>query len=360
MNSFGNLFKISTFGESHGEAVGVIIDGCPAGLTIDTNFVQSELNRRKPGQSNITTQRKEDESFEILSGVFENKTLGTPICMMVRNKDAKSKDYQYLKETYRPSHADYTYEAKYGIRDYRGGGRSSARETVARVLAGAVAKLILKEYNISIQAYVRSVADLQVEKPYTALDLSKTENNIVRCPDEEMAKKFIAKIEEVKKDGDTVGGTIQCIIKNVPVGVGEPVFDKLQATLAHAMLSINAAQGFEYGSGFDGAKLRGSENNDEYYIENDKVRTKTNNSGGIQGGISNGEDIYFNVAFKPVATILKKQNTVNKNSEEIELQNEGRHDPCVLPRAVVIVEAMAAVVMVDALKVGGFHAKHAE
>jgi chorismate synthase len=360
MNSFGNLFKISTFGESHGEAVGVLIDGCPAGLTIDTNFIQSELNRRKPGQSNITTQRKEDESFEILSGVFENKTLGTPICMMVRNKDAKSKDYQYLKDTYRPSHADYTYEAKYGIRDYRGGGRSSARETVARVIAGAVAKLILRKYNISIQAYVRSVADLQVEQHYTSLDLSKTESNIVRCPDEEMTKKFIAKIEEVKKEGDTVGGTIQCIIQNVPVGVGEPVFDKLQATLAHAMLSINAAQGFEYGSGFEGAKLKGSENNDEYYIEDDKVRTRTNNSGGIQGGISNGEDIYFNVAFKPVATILKKQNTVNKNSEEIELQNEGRHDPCVLPRAVVIVEAMAAVVIVDALKVGGFHAKHAE
>lgn len=360
MNSFGNLFKISTFGESHGEAVGVVIDGCPAGLTIDTNFIQSELNRRKPGQSNVTTQRKEDESFEILSGVFENKTLGTPICMMVRNKDAKSKDYQYLKDTYRPSHADYTYEAKYGIRDYRGGGRSSARETVARVIAGAVAKLILRKYNISIQAYVRSVADLQVKQHYTALDLSKTESNIVRCPDEEMAKKFIAKIEEVKKEGDTVGGTIQCIIQNVPVGVGEPVFDKLQATLAHAMLSINAAQGFEYGSGFEGAKLKGSENNDEYYIEDDKVRTRTNYSGGIQGGISNGEDIYFNVAFKPVATILKKQNTVNKNSEEIELQNEGRHDPCVLPRAVVIVEAMAAVVMVDALKVGGFHAKHAE
>lgn len=352
MNSFGTIFKITSFGESHGEAIGVVIDGCPAGLELDLDFIQSELNRRKPGQSNITTQRKEDESFEILSGVFENKTLGTPICMMVRNKDAKSKDYQYLKDTYRPSHADYTYEAKYGIRDYRGGGRSSARETVARVLAGAVAKQILQKYNISIQAFVKSVADLKLEKHYTELNLSNSENNIVRCPDEEMANKFIAKIEEVKKEGDTVGGTIQCVIQNIPAGIGEPVFDKLQATLAHAMLSINAAQGFEYGSGFEGTKLKGSENNDEYYIEENKVRTKTNNSGGIQGGISNGEDIYFNVAFKPVATILKKQNTVNKNSEEIELQNEGRHDPCVLPRAVVIVEAMAAVVMLDAMLIG--------
>ncbi len=360
MNSFGNIFKITTFGESHGEAIGVVIDGCPAGLELDLDFIQSELNRRKPGQSNITTQRKEDESFEILSGVFENKTLGTPICMMVRNIDAKSKDYQYLKDTYRPSHADYTYEAKYGIRDYRGGGRSSARETVARVLAGAVAKQILKKYNISIQAFVKSVADLKLEKHYTELNLSNTENNIVRCPDIEMAQKFIAKIEEVKKEGDTVGGTIQCVIQNIPAGIGEPVFDKLQATLAHAMLSINAAQGFEYGSGFEGTKLKGSENNDEYYIEENKVRTKTNNSGGIQGGISNGEDIYFNVAFKPVATILKKQNTVNKNSEEIELQNEGRHDPCVLPRAVVIVEAMAAVVMLDSMLIGGFHAENAE
>lgn len=352
MNSFGTIFKITSFGESHGEAIGVVIDGCPAGLELDLDFIQSELNRRKPGQSNITTQRKEDESFEILSGVFENKTLGTPICMMVRNTDVKSKDYQYLKDTYRPSHADYTYEAKYGIRDYRGGGRSSARETVARVLAGAVAKQILQKYNISIQAFVKSVADLKLEKHYTELNLSNTENNIVRCPDEEMANKFIAKIEEVKKEGDTVGGTIQCVIQNIPAGIGEPVFDKLQATLAHAMLSINAAQGFEYGSGFEGTKLKGSENNDEYYIEENKVRTKTNNSGGIQGGISNGEDIYFNVAFKPVATILKKQNTVNKNSEEIELQNEGRHDPCVLPRAVVIVEAMAAVVLVDAMLIG--------
>lgn len=359
MNSFGTLFKITTFGESHGEAIGVVIDGCPAGHTIDYDFIQSELNRRKPGQSSITTARKEDEHFEILSGVFEGKTLGTPICIMVRNHDAKSKDYSYLKDTYRPSHADYTYEARYGIRDYRGGGRSSARETVARVLAGAIAKQILLKQNISIQAFVKSVANLNLDRHYTSLDLSKTESNIVRCPDEEMAQKFIAKIEEAKKEGDTVGGTIQCIIQNMPVGIGEPVFNKLQATLAHAMLSINAAQGFEYGSGFDGTKLKGSENNDEFYVEENKVRTKTNNSGGIQGGISNGEDIYFNVAFKPVATILKKQKSVNKNSEEIELQNEGRHDPCVLPRAVVIVEAMAAIVIVDELLIVGFHAKSA-
>lgn len=350
MNTFGQYFRVHTFGESHGEAIGLIIDGCPAGLNIDLNHIQSELNRRKPAQSNITTQRKEDDVFEILSGVFEGKTLGTPICITVKNKDAKSKDYEYLKDAYRPSHADYTYEAKYGIRDYRGGGRSSARETLARVIAGAIAKQILKQQGIDIHAYVRSVENEFVEKHYNELDFQKIESNVVRCPDENKAKKFIELIEQAKKEGDTLGGTIQCVVRNVPAGLGSPVFNKLQAVLAHAMLSINAAHGFEYGSGFDGAKMRGSAHNDEFYSDEEgKVRTRSNHSGGIQGGISNGEDIYFNVAFKPIATILKKQNSINKNSEHIELQNEGRHDPCVLPRAVPIVEAMAALCIVDAI-----------
>ncbi len=346
-NSFGDKFKISTFGESHGAAIGVVIDGCPAGVTLDLTHIQHELNRRKPGQSNITTQRKEDDEFEILSGVFEGKTLGTPIAIIVRNKDAKPADYEYLKEAYRPSHADYTYEKKYGIRDHRGGGRSSARETIARVIAGAIAKQLLKKKGIEIFAFVKQVGNIKLNKHYSELNLNNIDNNIVRCPDEETAAQMISAIEQVKKEGDTLGGVIQCVIKNVPAGLGEPVFDKLHAVLAHAMLSINAVHGFEYGSGFEGASKKGSENNDEWTNESGKVSTKTNNAGGILGGISTGDDIYFNVAFKPVATILKPQQSINSKGEQITLQNEGRHDPCVLPRAVPIVEAMAALVIVN-------------
>lgn len=348
-NSFGEKFRITTFGESHGVAIGVVIDGCPAGVEIDFQKIQLELNRRKPGQSAITSARKESDEFEILSGIFEGKTLGTPIAIIVRNEDAKSKDYQYLKESYRPSHADYTYEQKYGIRDYRGGGRSSARETVARVAAGAIAKQILETKGIKINAFVNQVGTIKLQKHYSNLDFNLIESNIVRCPDENIAKQMIDAIEDVKKQGDTLGGTIQCVIQNTPIGLGEPVFDKLHAVLAHAMLSINAVHGFEYGSGFEGASKKGSENNDEFYNDNGKIKTKTNYAGGILGGISTGEDIYFNVAFKPIATILKEQKSVNTNGEEITLQNEGRHDPCVLPRAVPIVEAMAALVILDSV-----------
>ena len=348
-NSFGKNFKITTFGESHGAAIGVVIDGCPAGIEIDLSKIQLELDRRKPGQSTITSARKEADEFEILSGIFDGKTLGTPIAIIVRNTDAKSKDYEYLKENYRPSHADYTYEQKYGIRDYRGGGRSSARETVARVAAGAIAKQLLEKRGIKINAFVNQVGKIKLAAHYSTLDFSTIENNIVRCPDENIAKQMIAEIEAVKKEGDTLGGTIQCVIQNVPAGIGEPVFDKLHAVLAHAMLSINAAHGFEYGSGFEGASKKGSENNDEWENVDGKIRTKTNHAGGILGGISTAEDIYFNVAFKPIATILKKQQSVNNKGEEITLQNEGRHDPCVLPRAVPIVEAMAALVVIDYL-----------
>lgn len=346
-NTFGQLFRITTFGESHGAAIGVVIDGCPSGIEIDLEQIQHELNRRKPGQSNITSARKESDEFEILSGIFEGKTLGTPIGILIRNEDQKSKDYNYLKDTYRPSHADYTYEQKYGIRDYRGGGRSSARETVARVTAGAIAKQILASKGIQINAFVNQVGNIKLEKHYSELNFQNIESNIVRCPDETIAQQMIQAIEEVKKQGDTLGGTIQCVIQNTPVGLGEPVFDKLHAVLAHAMLSINAAHGFEYGSGFAGASKKGSENNDEWESVDGKIRTKTNHAGGILGGISTGEDIYFNVAFKPIATILKQQQSINSKGEEITLQNEGRHDPCVLPRAVPIVEAMAALVLVD-------------
>ena len=348
-NTFGQLFRITTFGESHGAAIGVVIDGCPSGIEIDLEQIQHELNRRKPGQSNITSARKESDEFEILSGIFEGKTLGTPIGIIIRNEDQKSKDYDYLKDTYRPSHADYTYEQKYGIRDYRGGGRSSARETVARVAAGAIAKQILASKGIVINAFVNQVGNIKLEKHYSELNFQNIEKNIVRCPDETAAQQMIQAIEEVKKQGDTLGGTIQCVIQNTPVGLGEPVFDKLHAVLAHAMLSINAAHGFEYGSGFAGASKKGSENNDEWENVEGKIRTKTNHAGGILGGISTGEDIYFNVAFKPIATILKQQQSINSKGEEITLQNEGRHDPCVLPRAVPIVEAMAALVLVDFL-----------
>jgi chorismate synthase len=348
MNSYGTLFRISTFGESHGPAIGVIIDGCPAGLAIDESFIQSELDRRKPGQSKITTQRKEDDTFKILSGVFEGKSTGTPIAVVIENQDQRSKDYSHIQNTFRPSHADYTYEVKYGNRDYRGGGRSSARETAARVAAGAIAKLLLKQSGVDVAAFVSQVGDIKAAH-YTTLDLSKTEDNIVRCPDQKTAEKMIALIEEVRLSRDTVGGIVTCVIRNTPVGLGEPVFDKLHAELGKAMLSINAVKGFEYGSGFEGIKLRGSQHNDEFYKEGDRIRTKTNHSGGVQGGISNGEDIYFNVAFKPVATIMQDQQSVDKEGNEATVSGKGRHDPCVVPRAVPIVEAMAALVLADFL-----------
>lgn len=348
-NSFGKLFTLTTFGESHGEAIGGIIDGCPAGLKIDPGFIQSELDRRRPGQSHIVTQRKESDKVEFLSGIFEGITIGTPIGFIIKNEDQKSGDYDHTSDSFRPSHADFTYEAKYGIRDYRGGGRSSARETASRVVAGAIAKQILKQAGITIQGYTSQVGDIKLLKDYHDLDLNKTDNNIVRCPDELIADTMIQKIELVRKEGDTLGGTISCVIKGVPAGLGEPVFDKLHADLGKAMLSINAVKGFEYGSGFEGVKMRGSRHNDEFIMQNGSVRTKTNNSGGIQGGISNGEDIYFKVAFKPVATIMQDQKTVNSEGKEIRLKGKGRHDPCVLPRAVPIVEAMAALVLVDHL-----------
>ena len=347
-NNYGTLFKISTFGESHGPAIGVVLDGCPAGLEIDEVFIQSELTRRKPGQSKITTQRKEDDTFKILSGVFEGKSTGTPIAIVIENQDQRSKDYSHIENTFRPSHADFTYQEKYGIRDYRGGGRSSARETAARVAAGAIAKLLLKKYSIEINAYVSQVGELKAPS-YTQLDLSKTEDNIVRCPDPATAEKMIALIDQVRLDRDTIGGIVTCVIKNTPVGLGEPVFDKLHAELGKAMLSINAVKGFEYGSGFEGVQLRGSQHNDEFVNECGKIKTKTNHSGGVQGGISNGEDIYFNVAFKPVATIMQDQQTVDKDGNEATVSGKGRHDPCVVPRAVPIVEAMAALVLVDFL-----------
>lgn len=341
-NSFGNLFKITTFGESHGEALGGIIDGCPAGITLDFDAIQNEMQRRKPGQSSIVTQRKEEDEVQFLSGLFQGKTTGTPIGFIVPNTNQKSDDYSHIKDTYRPSHADYVYEKKYGIRDYRGGGRSSARETASRVVAGAIAKQVIP--NIKINAFVSSVGEIDIDKPYQDLDFSKIESNPVRCPDEAAAKKMEAYIKEIKKQGDTVGGTISCVIQNVPIGLGEPVFDKLHAELGKAMLSINAVHGFEYGSGFSGSKMKGSDHNDSF---NPDGTTKTNLSGGIQGGISNGMDIYFKVAFKPVATLLQKQEVLSNKGEIIEQQGKGRHDPCVVPRAVPIVEAMAALVIAD-------------
>lgn len=348
MNSYGTLFRISTFGESHGPAIGVMIDGCPAGLELDESFIQAELNRRKPGQSKITTQRKEDDAVQILSGVFEGKTTGTPLAMVIQNQDQRSKDYSHIQDTFRPSHADYTYEAKYGVRDYRGGGRSSARETAARVAAGAVAKLLLRKSGVEIQAYVSQVGSI-LAPDYTTLDLSQTESNLVRCPDTATAEKMIALIDQVRLERDTIGGVVTCVIKNTPVGLGEPVFDKLHAELGKAMLSINAVKGFEYGSGFGGVTLRGSQHNDAFYKEGVRIRTRTNYSGGIQGGISNGEDIYFKVAFKPVATIMQDQISVDKEGNEATVSGKGRHDPCVVPRAVPIVEAMAALVLADFL-----------
>ena len=342
-NSFGKLFKVTTFGESHGVAIGGVIDGCPAGVTIDFDAIQAEMDRRKPGQSAIVTQRKEPDTVEFLSGIFEGVTTGTSIGFVIKNANQKSKDYSHIKDSFRPSHADYTYYQKYGdVRDYRGGGRSSARETACRVVAGALAKQVLKD--LSFNAYVSGVGPLKLNKGYAELDLSQTEANIVRCPDQELATEMEAYIKQIRKEGDTVGGIVSCVIKGVPVGLGEPVFDRLHAELGKAMLSINAVKGFQYGSGFEGAALKGSQHNDLF---NTDGTTKSNYSGGIQGGISNGEDIYFDVAFKPVATIMQDQDTIDKEGNIVTMQGKGRHDPCVVPRAVPIVEAMAALVIVD-------------
>jgi chorismate synthase len=346
-NSFGNIFRITTFGESHGEAVGVVIDGCPSGLTIDIELVQQEMDRRRPGQSNITTQRQEADRIEVLSGIFEGKTVGTPITLLVRNEDARSKDYSHIKDKFRPSHADFTYQEKYGLRDYRGGGRSSARETAARVAAGAIAKQFLATIGITVQGYVSTVGPIDLTIPYQDLDLSVAETNIVRCPHPDTASLMVHAIEDVRKAGDTLGGVVSCVISGTPVGLGEPVFDKLHADLAKAMMSINATKGFEYGSGFDGVRLKGSEHNDKFENQASKISTTTNHSGGIQGGISNGMDIYFRVAFKPVATIMQAQESINEHGEAVTVQGKGRHDPCVVPRAVPIVEAMAALVLAD-------------
>lgn len=348
-NTFGKAFNITTFGESHGKAIGVILDGCPAGLDIDEAFIQRELDRRRPGQSKIVTQRKESDTAQILSGIFEGKSTGTPIAMVIYNADARSKDYSHIADKYRPSHADFTYIAKYGRRDYRGGGRSSARETAARVAAGAIAKLFLRQQGMEIQAYVSQVGALKLDKSYQELDLSLTESNIVRCPDPEMAEQMIEHIKEVRKAGDTIGGVVNAVVKGCPAGLGDPAFDKLHADLAKAMLSINACKGFEYGSGFAGVAMRGSEHNDIFFTEGDEVKTRTNHSGGIQGGISNGMDIYFRTAFKPVATIVSSQESVNEAGEPVEVVGKGRHDPCVVPRAVPIVEAMTALVLADHL-----------
>lgn len=341
-NSYGTFFKLTTFGESHGKGIGGIIDGCPAGLKLDFDAIQRDLDRRKPGQSAIVTQRKETDEVQFLSGIFEGKTTGTPIGFLIPNLDQKSQDYSHIQDAYRPSHADYTYDQKYGFRDHRGGGRSSARETAARVVAGAIAKQLLK--NTSIQAYVSAVGNLKLNVPYQQLDLANAEKNVVRCPDDATAQKMEAYIKDIRKQGDTVGGVVSCVIKNTAVGLGEPVFDKLHAELGKAMLSINAVKGFEYGSGFEGATMKGSEHNDLFETDGS---TKTNYSGGVQGGISNGMDIYFNIAFKPVATLIQNQDTIDKAGNKTTIMGKGRHDPCVVPRAVPIVEAMAALVLAD-------------
>jgi len=348
MNTFGNIFRLTSFGESHGKAIGGIIEGCPADVGIDKDFIQKELDRRKPGQSAITTSRNESDSVEFLSGIYEGKTSGTPIGFVINNQNQQSSDYDQLKNLYRPSHADFTYQEKYRIRDPRGGGRSSARETIARVVGGAVAKIVLQKLKIKITAYTSQVGPIRVERPYPDLDLSTIEATPIRCPDKITAQKMIRYIEEIKAEGDTVGGIITCVCEGIPSGLGEPVFGKLHAALGNAMLSINAVKGFEYGLGFDSVRYKGSEINDHFYRRSDgKIGTKTNNSGGIQGGISTGEPIYFRVAFKPVATIMKEQPTVDTNGNAITFQARGRHDPCVLPRAVPIVEAMAAMVILD-------------
>lgn len=349
MNTFGNIFRLTTFGESHGPAVGGVVDGMPAGIVIDMDFLQAELNRRKPGQSRLTTPRKENDTVELLSGVFEGKSTGCPIGFIVRNENQHSSDYDNLRDIFRPSHADYTYFYKYGIRDHRGGGRSSARETISRVVGGALAKMALRQLNVDIIAYTSQVGEITLDKNYQQYDFSEIEKNAVRCPDPQKAEEMAQKIEAVKTEGDTIGGVITCIIKGCPIGLGEPAFGKLHAALGAAMLSINAVKGFEYGGGFDCAKYRGSELNDIFYTNKEgNIRTQTNNSGGIQGGISNGEDIYFRVAFKPVATLLREQETVNTKGQPTIVKARGRHDACVLPRAVPIVEAMAAMTLLDA------------
>ena len=346
-NSFGKIFRISTFGESHGKTIGVIIDGCPPGIKISDKKIQEDLDRRRPGQSKITTQRKEEDKVEILSGIFKGKSTGSPISLYINNKDQKSSDYNHISKSFRPSHADFTYHKKYGNRDYRGGGRSSARETANWVAAGAIAKMILKTINVNVNAYVSKIGKLCLDKNYKELDLKKIEFSIVRCPDKKFANKFIEIIDEARKKLDTIGGVITCIISGCPIGIGEPIFSKLHAELGKAMLSINAVKGFEYGSGFKGVEMFGSQHNDEFQIKNNKVSTASNFSGGIQGGISNGEDIYFNVAFKPVSTIMKDQKSIDAHNNPVTLKGKGRHDPCVVPRAVPIVESMAANVLVD-------------
>ncbi|MDR1884032.1 MAG: chorismate synthase [Prevotella sp.] len=346
MNTFGNIFRLTSCGESHGSAIGGIIDGCPAGIGVDMDFIQNELNRRRPGQSQITTPRKETDEVEFLSGIYDGKTTGTPIGFIIRNNNRHSSDYDNLKDIYRPSHADYTYTQKYGNRDHRGGGRSSARETIARCVGGALAKLALKRLNINITAYTSQAGHIKLEKAYNEYDLSLIESTPVRCPDMEKAAEMISLIEEIKSKGDTIGGVATCVIKGCPVGLGEPVFGKLHAALGSAMLGINAVKGFEYGDGFDVSHC-GSEVNDIFYNDNGKIKTRTNHSGGIQGGISNGQDIYFRVAFKPVATILTQQETINKEGEHTSLKVRGRHDACVLPRAIPVVEAMAAMTILD-------------
>ena len=347
MNTFGNIFRLTTFGESHGEAIGGVVDGMPAGITIDTDFIQAELDRRRPGQSNITTSRKEPDRVELLSGVFEGKSTGCPIGFIVRNTNQHSGDYDNMRELFRPSHADYTYYNKYGVRDHRGGGRSSARITISRCVAGALAKMVLRQMGISIQAYTSQVGNIALDRDYSKYDLTLTETNAVRCPDQKKAEEMISLIEEVKADGDTIGGVITAVIKGCPPGLGEPEAGKLHAALGAAMLSINAVKGFEYGEGFDGVSQRGSEQNDIFLAKDGKITTATNHSGGIQGGISNGQDIYFRVAFKPVATLLREQNTVDIEGKATTLTAKGRHDPCVLPRAVPVVEAMAAMTILD-------------
>lgn len=346
-NTFGNIFMLTTFGESHGPAIGGVVDGMPAGIDIDMEFIQSELNRRRPGQSKITTSRNEADQVELLSGVFEGKSTGCPIGFIVRNTNQHSNDYENMRDVFRPSHADYTYYNKYGIRDHRGGGRSSARITISRCVGGALAKLALRQMGINITAYTSQVGDIAVSHNYSTLDFNEIERNPVRCPDPDKAQEMEQLITEVKAEGDTIGGIITCVVKGCPVGIGEPEFGKLQAMLGAAMLGINAAKGFEYGEGFGCVTSRGSQQNDIFTSNNNKVSTLTNHSGGIQGGISNGEDIYFRVAFKPVATILQEQPTVDKNGNRTSLCVHGRHDPCVLPRAVPVVEAMAAMTILD-------------
>ncbi len=358
MNTFGNIFKLTSFGESHGAAIGGVVDGCPAGITLDFDFIQNELRRRRPGQSEITTARKESDNVEFLSGIYEGKTTGTPIGFMVRNENQHSKDYDHLKNVLRPSHADYTYRMKYGIRDPRGGGRSSARETITRCVAGAIARLALNRRGISIQAYTSQIGNIKLEGSYQDYTPEQAEKNPVRCPDPAKAAAMEALIKQVKSEGDSLGGIITGVIKGVPPGIGEPVFSKLHAALGAAMLSINATKGFDYGDGFDAPLYKGSEHNDEFFNNQGRIETRTNYSGGIQGGISNGQDIYFRVAFKAVATLLREQKTVNQEGNEITLKAKGRHDPCVVPRAVPVVEAMAAITILDHILYAGAYSEN--